>query len=160
MKKAILIIPLFLIGCATVKKSNTETELKTDSSATKETKKTETETNQKETVSEYKANTLSYEPIDIKVPYYVDGKKYENVKVVSKEESEYKKINEEQQKQITTLINEINHLTSLLKQETQTKDKDYSVVIESALNKLFWLLIIMFVIVMIMNYIKKKVPLM
>ena len=31
----ILIIPFFLIGCATVKKSTTETEIKTDSIPTK-----------------------------------------------------------------------------------------------------------------------------
>jgi len=156
MKKAILIIPLFLIGCATVKKTNTETEIKTDSVAIKETKKTETETNKKETISDYKANTLTYEPIDIKVPYYVDGKKYENVKVVSKEESEYKKINEEQQKQITTLINELNALKEVIKQQSNNKDKDYSVAIEIVSNRIFLLLIIIFVITMVVNYLKRK----
>jgi len=158
MKKAILTVfcVAILTSCATVKKTNTETEVKTDSLATKETKKTETETNKKETISEYKANTLSYEPINIKVPYYVDGKKYENVKVVSKEESEYKKINEEQQKQITTLINELNALKEVIKQQSNNKDKDYSVAIEIVANRIFLLLIIMFIIVMVANYLKRK----
>lgn len=156
MKKLILLISFSFLSCANLKKTNTETELKTDSSSVKETTKTETENNKKETISDYKANTLTYEPIDIKIPYYVNGQKYENVKVVNKSESEYKKINEEQQKQITTLINEINRLTSLLKQEVNTKDKDYSVMIESIANKLFLLIIIIVVLFIIVGFIKKR----
>ena len=46
-----------------------------------------------------------------------------------------------------------------LKQEVKEKEKDYTKLIESLSTKLFWLLIIMFVIVMILNYLKRKATL-
>ena len=46
-----------------------------------------------------------------------------------------------------------------LKQDIQTKDKDYSVVIETLANKFIWLIGILFLIYQIVNYLKNKNPL-
>ncbi len=53
--------------------------------------------------------------------------------------------------------NEVNK--SDLKQDIQTKDKDYSVVIETLANKFIWLIGILFVLYFILNYIKSKTTL-
>jgi len=129
---AILIIPLFLIGCATVKKSNTETEIKTDS-----------EKNTTIDISKF-SNSFTLEPMDLEKPILL-GKDtiyntrviYNNTKEIVKEKSDEKK-------------------TVDLKQDKTEKEKDYTKVIESVTTKLFWLLIIMFVITMVANYLKRK----
>jgi len=135
MKKVILIIPLFLIGCATVKKTNTETEIKTDS-----------EKNTTIDISKY-SNSFILEPMDLEKPILL-GKDtiyntrviYNNTKEIVKEKSDEKK-------------------TVDLKQDKTEKEKDYTKIIESVTTKLFWLLIIMFVITMVVNYLKRKVTL-
>jgi len=135
MKKAILIIPLFLIGCATVKKTNTETEIKTDS-----------EKNTTIDISKF-SNSFTLEPMDLEKPILL-GKDtiyntrviYNNTKEIVKEKSDEKK-------------------TVDLKQDKQEKEKDYTKLIESVTTKLFWLLIIMFVITMVVNYLKRKATL-
>jgi len=135
MKKAILIIPLFLIGCATVKKTNTETEIKTDS-----------EKNTTIDISKF-SNSFTLEPMDLEKPILL-GKDtiyntrviYNNTKEIVKEKSDEKK-------------------TVDLKQEKQEKEKDYTQAIESIANRLFLLLIIMFVITMVVNYLKRKATL-
>jgi len=135
MKKAILIIPLFLIGCATVKKTNTETEFKTDSSASVNIDATKF------------SEGWSLEPVNLEKPILIGGKEYYNTKATftnTKERIIYK---------------DSTSKTVDLKQEKQEKEKDYTKVIESVTTKLFWLLIIMFMIVMVVNYLKRKVPL-
>jgi hypothetical protein len=132
MKKAILIIPIFLIGCATVKKTNTETELKTDSSASVNIDATKF------------SEGFTLEPINLEKPILIGGKEHFNTRVIYNNSKE------------TIKYRDTTQVKSDLKQEVKTKDKDYSIVIESVANKLFWLLIIMFVIVMILNYLKRK----
>lgn len=135
MKKAILIIPLFLIGCASVKKSNTETEVKT-----------ETEKNTTIDISKF-SNSFTLEPVDLEKPILL-GKDtiyntrviYNNTKEIVKEESEEKK-------------------TIDLKEDKTEKTKDYTQLIESVATKIFWLLIVLFVIKNVLEFVKKKVPL-
>lgn len=132
MKKAILIIPLFLIGCATVKKTNTETELKTDSSSSVNIDATKF------------SEGWRLEPIDLEKPILINGKEHFNTRVI------YNKSKE------TIKYRDTTQVKSDLKQEVKEKEKDYAKLIESLSTKLFWLLIIMFIIVMILNYLKRK----
>lgn len=132
MKKAILIIPLFLIGCATVKKTNTETELKTDSSASVNIDATKF------------SEGFTLEPINLEKPILIGGKEYYNTKATFTNSTE------------RIIYKDSTSKKSDLKQEVKEKEKDYTQVIESLSTKLFWLLIIMFVIVMILNYLKRK----
>jgi len=135
MKKAILIIPLFLIGCATVKKTNTETEIKTDS-----------EKNTTIDISKF-SNSFTLEPMDLEKPILL-GKDtiyntrviYNNTKEIVKEKSDEKK-------------------TVDLKQDKTEKEKDYTKVIESIANRLFLLVIVLFILNKLVNYFKPKVPL-
>ena len=46
-----------------------------------------------------------------------------------------------------------------LKQDIQTKEKDYSEVIETLANKFIWLIGILFVLYQIVSYLKNKTPL-
>jgi len=124
-----------LIACATVKKTNTETEIKTDN-----------EKNTTIDISKY-SNSFTLEPVDLEKPILL-GKDtiyntrviYNNTKEIVKEKSDEKK-------------------TVDLKREKQEKEKDYTKVIESVTTKLFLLLIIMFVITMVVNYLKRKATL-
>jgi len=137
MKKAILIIPLFLIGCATVKKTNTETEIKTDSvGVTNLNKWSESE-------------KYTFEPFDPKQPIkFINskGEVKEYYNTIIKQVKE--KAHEQKKDSVSKTVD--------LKQDKTEKEKDYTEVIESLSTKLFWLLIIMFVIVMVVNYLKRK----
>ena len=135
MKKAILIIPLFLIGCATVKKTNTETELKTDSSSSVNIDATKF------------SEGWSLEPINLEKPILINGKEHFNTRVIYNNSKE------------TIKYRDTTQFKSDLKQEVKEKEKDYTILIESLSTKLFWLLIVMFVIVMILNYLKRKATL-
>jgi len=131
MKKLILIIPLFFIECATVKKTNTETELKTDSTSIVNIDATKF------------SEGWSLEPINLEKPILINGKEYYNTKATFTNTSE------------RIIYKDSTSKNTDLKQEVKEKEKDYTQLIESLSTKLFWLLIIMFVIVMIVNYIKK-----
>lgn len=135
MKKAILIIPFFLIGCATVKKTNTETELKTDSSASVNIDATKF------------SEGFTLEPINLEKPILIGGKEHFNTRVIYNNSKE------------TIKYRDTTQVKTNLKQEVKQKEKDYTEVIESLSTKLFLLLIIMFVIVMILNYLKRKATL-
>ena len=132
---AIFLIPLFLIGCATVKKTNTETELKTDSTSSVNIDATKF------------SEGWSLEPINLEKPILIGGKEYFNTKATFTNTTE------------RIIYKDSTSKKTDLKQEVKEKEKDYTKLIESLTTKLFWLLIIMFVIVIIMNYIKNKVPL-
>ena len=132
MKRIILIIPLFLIGCANLKKTNTETDLKTDSSSTVNIDATKF------------SKGWSLEPINLEKPILINGKEYFNTKATFTNTTE------------RIIYKDSTSKKTDLKQEVKEKEKDYTRLIESLSTKLFWLLIVMFVIVMIMNYIKRK----
>lgn len=159
IKIKIILIAFLLTSCGSVKKSSTETEIKKVSTATKETSISENESGKKETTINYKASTFTFEPIDPQIPYFVDGKEYKGVKVTNKSESEDKKIIEEYERQINTLIAEITKLKEDLRHEQETKEKDYSEVIQIVANKLILMLMVMFLIYLIYSYIKNKTPL-
>lgn len=132
MKKAILIIPIILIGCATVKKSNTETEIKKDSTSIV-----------KIDASKF-SESYTIEPVNLDKPILINGKEYLNTKIVynnSKERIIYK----------DSTSNKSN-----LKQEINEKEKDYSELIKSVTNKIFLLILIIFIIISIVNYLKRK----
>ena len=135
MKKIFLLIPFVLISCATLKKTNTETEIKTDSNSVVNIDATKF------------SEGWSLEPINLEKPILIGGKEYFNTKATFTNSTE------------RIIYKDSTSKKSDLKQEVKEKEKDYTKLIESLTTKLFWLLIIMFVIVIIMNYIKKKVPL-
>ena len=135
MKKAILIIPLFLIGCATVKKSNSETELKTDSTSSVNIDATKF------------SEGWSLEPVNLEKPILIGGKEYFNTKATFTNTTE------------RIIYKDSTSKKTDLKKEVKEKEKDYTQLIESLSTKLFWLLIIMFVIVMVANYLKRKATL-
>ena len=135
MKKIFLLTPFLIISCATLKKSNTDTEIKKNESSGS-------------TIEDTKfSNSFTLEPVNLDKPILIGKDTIYNTRVIynNSKETIVKK---------DTIVKTID-----LKQEVKEKEKDYTKLIESLTTKLFWLLIIMFVIFIIMNYIKKKVPL-
>ena len=137
MKKLILTILLTsgIWSCGSVKKSSTETDLKTESE-----KNTEIDTTKF-------SNNFSIEPVDLDRPILIGGKEYHNAKITNNYTKEI----------IKEKSNEVNK--SNLKQDIDTKEKDYSAVIETLANKFIWLIGILFVLYFILNYIKSKTTL-
>ncbi len=141
MKKiiSILILSFFVISCGTFKKTKESSESNKESSI---------DTN-KETKSNEKNKTL--EPVDPTKPMviYRDGKidTIYNTRVIYNTT----------EKVIKEKSNEVNK--SDLKQDIDTKEKDYSQVIETLANKFIWLIGILFVLYFVLNYIKNKTPL-
>jgi len=132
MKKVILIIPLFFISCANLKKTNTETELKTDSSSSVNFDATKF------------SNGFTLEPVNLEKPILIGGKEHYNTRVIYNNSKE------------TIKYRDTTRIKTDLKQDVKTKDKDYSVIIESIANKLFWLIIIIVVLFIIVGFIKKR----
>ena len=134
MKKSILIIPIFLIGCATLKKSNTETELKINTRFGKTLDATKL------------SSSFTLEPVNLDKPILIGKDTIYNTRVI------YNNSKETIVKKDTIVKKEY------LKQETKEKEKDYTEVINSVANRLFWLLIIMFLVLVGISYIKRKTP--
>ena len=137
MKKILLTILLALgiWSCGSVKKSSTETDLKTESEKNTEIDATKF------------SNNFSIEPVDLDRPILIGGKEFHNAKITNNYTKEI----------IKEKSNEVNKAD--LKQDIQTKEKDYSEVIETLANKFIWLIGILFVLYFILNYIKSKTPL-
>ena len=137
MKKiiSILILSFFVFSCGSVKKSSTETDLKTESEKNTEIDATKF------------SNSFTLEPVDLDRPILIGGKEFHNAKITNNYTKEI----------IKEKSNEVNK--SDLKQDIQTKEKDYSVVIETLANKFIWLIGILFVLYFILSYIKNKTPL-
>ena len=136
MKKiSIIITAIIITSCASVKKSSTETDLKTKSEKNTEIDATKF------------SNNFSIEPVDLDRPILIGGKEFHNAKITNNYTKEI----------IKEKSNEVNK--SDLKQDMQTKDKDYSEVIETLANKFIWLIGILFVLYFILNYIKSKTTL-
>ena len=135
MKKIFLLTPFVMISCATLKKSNTDTEIKKNESSGSTIEATKF------------SNSFTLEPVNLDKPILIGKDTIYNTRVIynNSKETIVKK---------DTIVKTID-----LKKEVKEKEKDYTQLIESLSTKLFWLLIIMFVIVIIMNYIKNKVPL-
>ena len=135
MKKIFLLTPFVIISCATLKKSNTDTEIKKNESSGSTIEATKF------------SNSFTLEPVNLDKPILIGKDTIYNTRVIynNSKETIVKK---------DTIVKTID-----LKKEVKEKEKDYTKLIESLTTKLFWLLIIMFVIFIIMNYIKKKVPL-
>ena len=137
MKKiiSILILSFFVFSCGSVKKSSTETDLKTESEKNTEIDATKF------------SNNFSIEPVDLDRPILIGGKEFHNAKITNNYTKEI----------IKEKSNEVNK--SDLKQDIETKEKDYSEVIETLANKFIWLIGILFVLYFILSYIKNKTPL-
>ena len=134
-KTALILTAILLIGCSTVKKSSTETDLKTESEKNTEIDATKF------------SNNFSIEPVDLDRPILIGGKEFHNAKITNNYTKEI----------IKEKSNEVNK--SDLKQDIQTKEKDYSEVIETLANKFIWLIGILFVLYQIASYLKNKTPL-
>jgi len=132
MQKLIFIIPFFLIGCANLKKTNTDTEVKKDSNSVVNIDATKF------------SNGWSLEPVNLEKPILINGKEYYNTKATFTNTTE------------RIIYKDSTSKQSDLKQEVDTKEKDYSQLIESLSTKLFWLIIVLFVIVMILKFVGKK----
>ena len=137
MKKILLTIflTLALWSCGSVKKSSTETDLKTESEKNTEIDATKF------------SNNFSIEPVDLDRPILIGGKEYHNAKITNNYTKEI----------IKEKSNEVNK--SDLKQDFDTKEKDYSEVIETLANKFIWLIGILFVLYQVVSYLKNKTPL-
>lgn len=135
MKYIILISSFALFSCGSVKKSSTETDLKTESEKNTEIDATKF------------SNSFTLEPINLDKPILLGKDTIYNTRVIYNNSKEV----------IKEKSNEVNK--SDLKQDIQTKDKDYLVVIETLANKFIWLIGILFVLYFILNYIKSKTPL-
>ena len=136
MKKTILILTAIIItSCGSVKKSSTETEINS-----------ETEKNTEIDATKF-SNNFSIEPVDLDRPILIGGKEFHNAKITNNYTKEI----------IKEKSNEVNKVD--LKQDIQTKEKDYSEVIETLANRFILLIGILFVLYFILNYIKSKTTL-
>ena len=128
-------LALGIWSCGSVKKSSTETDLKTKSEKNTEIDATKF------------SNNFSIEPVDLDRPILIGGKEFHNAKITNNYTKEI----------IKEKNNEVNK--SDLKQDIDTKEKDYSAVIETLANKFIWLIGILFVLYFILNHIKSKTTL-
>jgi len=125
---------LTLFSCGSVKKSSTETEIKTESEKNIEIDATKF------------SSSFTLEPMDLSKPILLGKDTIYNTRIIYNNSKEV----------IKEKSNEVNK--SDLKQDINTKDKDYSVVIEKLANKFIWLVGILFVLFIILNWIKNKTP--
>ncbi len=136
MKKTILILTAIIItSCGSVKKSSTETDLKTESEKNTEIDATKF------------SNNFSIEPVDLDRPILIGGKEFHNAKITNNYTKEI----------IKEKSNEVNKAD--LKQDIEVKEKDYSQVIEKLANRFILLIGILFVLYLILSYIKSKTTL-
>ena len=136
MKKIILIISaILLVSCGSVKKSSTETEIKTESKKNTEIDATKF------------SNSFTLEPVNLDKPILLGKDTIYNTRVIYNNSKEV----------IKEKSNEVNK--SDLKQDIDTKEKDYSEVIETLANRFILLIGILFVLYFILSYIKNKNPL-
>lgn len=134
-KTALILTAILLFGCGSVKKSSTETDLKTESEKNTEIDATKF------------SNDFTIEPVDLDRPILIGGKEFHNAKITNNYTKEI----------IKEKSNEVNK--SDLKQEQTAKEKDYSEVINTVANKIILLFIIMFIVYQILSYLKNKTPL-
>ena len=133
MKKILftILLALGIWSCASVKKSSTETDLKTESEKNTEIDATKF------------SNSFTLEPINLDKPILLGKDTIYNTRVIYNNSKEVIKETKKED----------------LKQDFDTKEKDYSEVIETLANKFIWLIGILFVLYFILNYIKSKTTL-
>lgn len=136
MKKITILISIILLtSCGSVKKSSTETEIKTESEKNTEIDATKF------------SNSFTLEPMDLSKPILLGKDTIYNTRVIYNNSKEV----------IKEKSNEVNK--SDLKQDIDTKEKDYTKTIETISNKLIWLILAMFVLHQLVSYLKSKTPL-
>ena len=137
MKKILLTIflTLALWSCGSIKKSSTETDLKTESEKNTEIDATKF------------SNSFTLEPINLDKPILLGKDTIYNTRVIYNNSKEV----------IKEKSNEVNK--SDLKQDIDTKEKDYSAAIQTLANKFIWLIGILFVLYQVVSYLKNKTPL-
>ena len=142
MKKiiSILILSFFVFSCGSVKKSSAETEVKKDSSSGSQ--------------KEWNLNWGNYslKPFDPNKPMIftnAQGKRDTLVNIIIEHQynTEYVK------------LKDTTNVKTDLKQDIETKEKDYSEVIEKLANRFIFLIGILFVLYFILSYVKNKTPL-
>ena len=148
MKNKIITIAILtlLTSCGSITKNKTSSEVESEKNASKDEKtelatntnetKKELEESTKNTLIDYKLSSYEFEPFDNTKPFFINGKKFENVKGKSKEENTNTSINETYKKQIETLTEKIENLikTNLelqneittIKETTKDKETDYT----------------------------------
>ena len=133
MKKIFLLTPFLIISCATLKKSNTDTEIKKNESSGSTIEATKF------------SNSFTLEPVNLDKPILIGKDTIYNTRVIynNSKETIVKK---------DTIVKTID-----LKQESNNKYKDYSVAIKSVSNRLFLLVIVLFVLNKLINYFKPKI---
>lgn len=106
MKNKIIIIGALALtlSCGSVKKNKSTVETKSEINASKEQTTTQTTTNTenvkesqegtKNTLINYAVNEYEFEPFDNSKPFFINGAKYENVKVKNKEDKTSVKVDE------------------------------------------------------------------
>jgi hypothetical protein len=133
MKKIFLLTPFVIISCATLKKSNTDTEIKKNESSGS-------------TIDATKfSNSFTLEPVNLDKPILIGKDTIYNTRVIynNSKETIVKK---------DTIVKTID-----LKQESNNKYKDYTEAIKSVSNRLFLLVIVLFVLNKLINYFKPKI---
>lgn len=135
MKKSIILLALILTSCATKKVTDTETEVKT-----------ETEKNTTIDISKF-SNSFTLEPMDLEKPILLGKDTLYNTRVIYNNTKEIVKEKSKESEKVD------------LKEEKREKEKDYTKVIESVSNRLFWLILIIFAVYQIISFVKKKVSL-
>ena len=122
-------------SCGSVKKSSAETDLKTESEKNTEIDATKF------------SNSFTLEPINLDKPILLGKDTIYNTRVIYNNSKEV----------IKEKSNEVNK--SDLKQDIEVKEKDYSQVIETLANRFILLIGILFVLYLILSYIKNKTTL-
>ena len=134
VKIKIILIAFLITSCGSVKKSSTETDLKTESEKNTEIDATKF------------SNSFTLEPVDLNKPILLGKDTIYNTRVIYNNSKEV----------IKEKSNEVNK--SDLKQDIDTKEKDYSEAIQIVVNKLILMLTIMFLVYLIYSYMKNKIP--
>ena len=133
MKKIFLLTPFLIISCATLKKSNTDTEIKKNESSGSTIEATKF------------SNSFTLEPVNLDKPILIGKDTIYNTRVIynNSKETIVKK---------DTIVKTID-----LRQEVKEKEKDYTKAIISISNRLFLLVIVLFTLNKLINYFKPKI---